>query len=228
MFKEKAAIKSLVRLAEGYSACFHPVSLLRKQVLSCEESIRAWPLLPLPREAEEEVTRLEGSSETNACNSLIIKIAHELHRHIPEHHGACADVDQLPIEKWPWPLRELCSIRVPTLFCPRAVLEVLAVLQNIGRRCVHVSRQVAASWARRRRQWVEKTLRSRQRQNFVHMSRRCEGLAAVGGLPSEKYLVLEKVMYGTCYFKILFVISARGNPGSPDPNRCLDLRYNRR
>lgn len=179
MFKEKAAIKSLVRLAEGYSACFHPVSLLRRQVMSCEESIRAWPLLPLPREAEAEVTRLEGSSETNACNSLIIKIAHELHRHIPENHCVCADVDHLPVDKWPWPLRELCSIRVPTLFCPRAVLEVLAVLQNIGRRCAHVSRQVAASWARRCRQWVEKTLRSRQRQNFVHMSRSIKLLSPV-------------------------------------------------
>lgn len=33
---------------------------------------------------------------------------------------------------------------------------------------------------------------------------------------------------GTCYFKILFVILARGTPGSPDPNKCLDLAYHRR
>lgn len=168
VFKEKAAIQALVHLAEGYSARFHPVSLLRKQVLSCEESIRAWPLLPLPREAEE--ARLEGSSEINACNSLIIKITYELYHHIPENHCVFTDLDSLPIEKWPQLLRELCGIRVPTLFCPRAVLEVLTVLQNIVRCCTHVSHQVVASWVRRRQQWAEKTLRSRQRQNFVRMS----------------------------------------------------------
>lgn len=51
--KEKAAIKSLVCLTEGYSAHFHPVSQLKKQVLSCERSIGLWPLLSLPKEAEE-------------------------------------------------------------------------------------------------------------------------------------------------------------------------------
>ncbi|XP_074189989.1 endoplasmic reticulum membrane-associated RNA degradation protein isoform X14 [Rhinolophus sinicus] len=165
---EKAAIQSLVHLAEGYSARFHPMSLLRKQVLSCEESIRAWPLLPLLREAEE--ARIEGSSEINACNSLIIKITYELYHHVPENHCVFTDLANLPIEKWPRPLRELCGIRVPTLFCPRAVLEVLTVLQNIVRCCTHVSHQVVASWVRRRQQWAEKTLRSRQRQNFVRMS----------------------------------------------------------
>ncbi|XP_032956369.1 endoplasmic reticulum membrane-associated RNA degradation protein isoform X1 [Rhinolophus ferrumequinum] len=177
VFKEKAAIQSLVHLAEGYSARFHPMSLLRKQVLSCEESIRAWPLLPLPREAEE--ARLEGSSEINACNSLITKITYELYHHIPENRCVFTDLDNLPIEKWPRPLRELCGIRVPTLFCPRAVLEVLTVLQNIVRRCSHVSHQVVASWVRRRQQWAEKTLRSRQRQNFVHMSHSIKLLSPV-------------------------------------------------
>ncbi|XP_074189984.1 endoplasmic reticulum membrane-associated RNA degradation protein isoform X6 [Rhinolophus sinicus] len=139
VFKEKAAIQSLVHLAEGYSARFHPMSLLRKQtfssqVLSCEESIRAWPLLPLLREAEE--ARIEGSSEINACNSLIIKITYELYHHVPENHCVFTDLANLPIEK-----------------C-----------------CTHVSHQVVASWVRRRQQWAEKTLRSRQRQNFVRMS----------------------------------------------------------
>ncbi|KAF6270203.1 ER membrane associated RNA degradation [Rhinolophus ferrumequinum] len=96
VFKEKAAIQSLVHLAEGYSARFHPMSLLRKQMLSCEESIRAWPLLPLPREAEE--ARLEGSSEINACNSLITKITYELYHHIPENRCVFTDLDNLPIE----------------------------------------------------------------------------------------------------------------------------------
>ncbi|KAF3819717.1 hypothetical protein GH733_015226 [Mirounga leonina] len=39
MLKEKAVIKSLVGLAEGYSVPFHPVSQLKKNLLSCEKSI---------------------------------------------------------------------------------------------------------------------------------------------------------------------------------------------
>ncbi|ELK09997.1 hypothetical protein PAL_GLEAN10013324, partial [Pteropus alecto] len=184
VFKEKAAVKSLLSLAEGYSARFHPLSRLKKQVLSCERSLRVWPLLPLPEEAAREIARLEGNSETNACSSLIIRITRELYHHLPENHCVFTGLENLPIEKCPQLLPELCSIRVPTLFCPRAVLEVLAVLQNIGRRCAHVSRQVAASWEQRHHQWVEKRLRSRQRRNYLCM------LSSVKLLSPMLYLIL--------------------------------------
>ncbi|KAK1337849.1 hypothetical protein QTO34_000950 [Cnephaeus nilssonii] len=167
--KEKAAIKVLVRLAEGYRARFHPVALIKKQVLSCEESIRSWPLLPLPEDAAREAARLGGSSEASACEPLIMKIMSELCRHVPGHHCAFQGMDSLPVERWPRPLPYVCSLRVPTLFCPRAVLEVLTVLRSISSRCAQVSRQVAASLELRGRQWAEKTLRSRQRQNFLRM-----------------------------------------------------------
>ncbi|XP_066228920.1 endoplasmic reticulum membrane-associated RNA degradation protein [Saccopteryx leptura] len=169
VFKGRAAIQSVVRVADSYRARLHPASLLRRQVLSCEQSIQVWPLLPLPKEAEEEAAGLEDDSETNDCNSLIVKITYELYQHFPESHRVFSDLDNLPIEKWPRLLPELCSIRVPTLFCPRAVLEVLALLRSISSCCVHVSLQVAASLERRHRQWVERTLRSRQRQNFLRM-----------------------------------------------------------
>ncbi|XP_058389944.1 endoplasmic reticulum membrane-associated RNA degradation protein isoform X3 [Diceros bicornis minor] len=169
VFKEKVAIKSLMSLAEGYSARFHPVSWLKKQVLSCEKSIRVWPWLPLPEEAEREAARSEGNSETNACNSLLTKITCELYHHMPEDHCVVSDLDDLPAEKWPQVLRELCSIPIPTLFCPRTVLEVLAVLRNISMCCTHVSGQVVATLELRRQQWVEKRLRSRQRRNFLRM-----------------------------------------------------------
>ncbi|XP_036079629.1 endoplasmic reticulum membrane-associated RNA degradation protein isoform X2 [Rousettus aegyptiacus] len=184
VFKEKAAVKSLVRLAEGYSARFHPLARLKKQVLSCERSLRVWPLLPLPEEAARETAGLEGNSETNACNSLILRLTSDLYHHLPENHCVFTGLDNLPIDKCPRLLPELCSIRVPTLFCPRAVLEVLAVLQNIGRRCAQVSRQVAASWEQRHQQWVEKRLRSRQRRNYLCMS------SSVKLLSPTLYLIL--------------------------------------
>ncbi|XP_034525385.1 endoplasmic reticulum membrane-associated RNA degradation protein isoform X3 [Ailuropoda melanoleuca] len=95
--KEKAAIKSLVGLAEGYRAHFHPVSQLKKQVLSCEKSIRVWPLLPLPEEAEE-AARVEGTSETQACEALFTEILRELLCHLPEGDGVVSGWDRLPDE----------------------------------------------------------------------------------------------------------------------------------
>lgn len=90
----------------------------------------------------------------------------------------CAHWSRALAHRCPRLLPELCSIRVPTLFCPRAVLEVLAVLQSIGGRCAHVCRQVAASGERRHRQWVERRLRSRQRRNYLCMLSRCVASAS--------------------------------------------------
>lgn len=43
--------------------------------------------------------RLEGNSETNACNSLLIKITCELCHHVPEDRCVFGDLDDLPTEK---------------------------------------------------------------------------------------------------------------------------------
>nr|XP_035960259.1 endoplasmic reticulum membrane-associated RNA degradation protein isoform X9 [Halichoerus grypus] len=181
--EEKAAIKSLVGLAEGYHAHFHPVAQLKKQVLSCEKSIRAWPLLPLPEEAEE-AARLKGTSETQACEALITEILRALPRHLPESRGVVSDWDSLPAERWPQVIQELCGTPVPTLFCPRTVLEVLTVLRNISAHCARVSSQVAASVELRHQQWVERRLRSRQRQTYLHM------LTSIKLLSPVLYLIL--------------------------------------
>ncbi|XP_045400697.1 endoplasmic reticulum membrane-associated RNA degradation protein isoform X3 [Lemur catta] len=184
VFKEKAAIKLLIDLAEGYGSRCHPVSHLKKQVLSCEKSIGAWPLLPSPAEPIQEAVRLEDNSETNACRSLITKIMCELCHHMPESHAVFNDVDKLATERWPRVLGELCSVPIPTLFCPRIVLEVVAVLRSISAQCQRVSGQVVAASELRHRQWVERTLRSRQRQNYLRM------LSSVRLLSPALYLIL--------------------------------------
>ncbi|XP_036726964.1 endoplasmic reticulum membrane-associated RNA degradation protein isoform X7 [Balaenoptera musculus] len=98
MFKEKAAVRALVSVAEAYGARCHPVSQLKKQVLSCERSIGVWPLLPLPEGSEREAQRSEGNSEINACCSLITEIVAELCHHVPETHRVPHDSEHLPPE----------------------------------------------------------------------------------------------------------------------------------
>ncbi|XP_067557600.1 endoplasmic reticulum membrane-associated RNA degradation protein isoform X3 [Pseudorca crassidens] len=139
------------------------------KVLSCERSIGVWPLLPLPEGSEREAQRSEGNSEINACHSLITEIVAELCHHVPETHRVPHASEHLPPEEWPQLLRELCSIPVRTLFCPRAVLEVLAVLRKIGAHCRRVCGQVATCAELRRRQWEDRSLRSRQRRNYLRL-----------------------------------------------------------
>ncbi|XP_052501595.1 endoplasmic reticulum membrane-associated RNA degradation protein isoform X2 [Budorcas taxicolor] len=169
--KEKAAVRSLINLAAAYVSRCHPASQLKKQVLSCEGSIGAWPLLPLPEEAEREPVRPEGDSETDACSSLITEIVAELCCRAPETHRAAHLSGPLPPEQWPRLLHALCSTPVRTLFCPRAVLEVLAVLRRVAAHCRLVGGQVAACVELRRRQWEDRSLRSRQRRNYLRLAR---------------------------------------------------------
>ncbi|XP_024852301.1 endoplasmic reticulum membrane-associated RNA degradation protein isoform X6 [Bos taurus] len=168
---EKAAVGSLINLAGTYVSRCHPASQLKKQVLSCEGSVGAWPLLPLPEEAEREPVRSEGDSETDVCSSLITEIVAELCCHVPETHRAAHLPGPLPPEEWPRLLHVLCSIPVQTLFCPRAVLEVLAVLRRVSVHCRRVCGQVAVCVELRRRQWEDRSLRSRQRRNYLRLVR---------------------------------------------------------
>ncbi|XP_076977017.1 endoplasmic reticulum membrane-associated RNA degradation protein isoform X2 [Tamandua tetradactyla] len=184
VFKEKAAIKVLISFAEGYTSCFHPVPQLKKQVLNCEKSISIWPMLPLPEEQIQVIRRLEDNSETNSCNSLIMKIMYELYYHVPKNQCVFKNLDNLPTEKWSQLLSDLCSIRIPTLYCSRIVLEVLVVLRKISTQCHQVSDQVITSSERRYKQWMEKSLRSRQRQNYLCM------LTSIKLLSPVLYLIL--------------------------------------
>ncbi|EDL99830.1 similar to chromosome 6 open reading frame 70 (predicted), isoform CRA_d [Rattus norvegicus] len=143
-----------------------------------------WPVLPLPEECCQEAGRSEGNSEACACNSLISKILCELCHYLPASACAINGLDGLPSEKWSQLLNELCNTRIPTLFCPKIVLEVLVVLRGISSQCQRVSDQVIASLQLRHRQWVEHTLRSRQRQNYVRM------LSSVGLLCPVLSLIL--------------------------------------
>lgn len=143
-----------------------------------------WDVLPLPEESRQEAARLEDNSEAHACNSLISKILCELCRHVPGSTCAVGGLDDLSPERWPQLLQELCRTRIPTLFCPRLVLEVVVVLRGISSQCQRVSAQVIASLQLRHKQWVERRLRSRQRQNYLRM------LNSVRLLSAGLYLVL--------------------------------------
>ncbi|XP_007484993.1 endoplasmic reticulum membrane-associated RNA degradation protein isoform X3 [Monodelphis domestica] len=178
---ENVSIRILISCANRYCSQFHPVSQLKKKILHCEKSIKIWPQLPLvPEEQIPEATRLESSSEVNDCDNLIIKISSELQYYmLQSDHNFNNLLDYPPTENWSLLLHELCSRHIRTLYCPRSVLEVLAILQKISVHCHLVSDQIIATTEVRYKQWVQKTLRSRQRQNYLRMLNSIKLLSSV-------------------------------------------------
>uniref|UniRef100_A0A8D0FCI3 ER membrane associated RNA degradation n=1 Tax=Strix occidentalis caurina TaxID=311401 RepID=A0A8D0FCI3_STROC len=95
------------------------------------------------------ISRLKKQVGTSSCESILIEV------------NSSFLVCRLLIE--------LCDRRVCTLYSPRPVLEILVVLRKISAQCHQVSEQVIASTELRYKQWMNRTLRSRQRHNYLRM-----------------------------------------------------------
>ncbi|KFU84664.1 hypothetical protein M959_11743 [Chaetura pelagica] len=167
-FKEHLVIKPLMNCASCYHSQFHPISRLKKQVLECIKSIHLWPELPtVPEEYIGTMKGLEGNSETSTLILMISEIISQLQQYMPQNCYSSHDpVNSVLTERL---LAEVCAMRICTLYSPRPVLEILVVLRKISIQCHQVSKQVIASTELRYKQWMNKTLRSRQRHNYLRM-----------------------------------------------------------
>ncbi|NXO00193.1 EMARD protein, partial [Rhinopomastus cyanomelas] len=164
-FKEHVVIKPLMDCASCYRSRFHPISRLKKQVLECMKSIHLW--LELPTVPEENMKGLEGNTEASYLVLMISEIVSELQPYLPLNcHSSADPINSVLAERL---LTELCNRHVCTLYSPKPVLEVLVILRQISAKCHQVSQQVIGSTELRYRQWVSKTLRSRQRHNYQRM-----------------------------------------------------------
>ncbi|XP_015270886.1 PREDICTED: endoplasmic reticulum membrane-associated RNA degradation protein [Gekko japonicus] len=143
--KEYASLRPLVSCANSYCSQFHPIALLKKQVLQCVESINLWSDLPVVPNEQEMTGTLKKDKIFFAFRLMI----------------------------------ELLSKPVRILFCPRSVLEVTVVLRQIDLQCHQVSCQVISTCEARYKQWINKSLRSRQRQNYLRLKRSIKCLSPV-------------------------------------------------
>ncbi|NXH55997.1 EMARD protein, partial [Rhabdornis inornatus] len=167
-FKEHMVLKPLMNCASCYRSRFHPISRLKKQVLESMKSIHLWPELPtVPEEQVEKNKRLEGNAEADTLILMISEIISQLQHYMPQNF--CSSDDPINNVLTERPLVELCDTRICTLYSPRPVLEVVVVLRRISAQCHQVSQQVIAGAGLRYTQWVNKTLRSRQRHNYRRM-----------------------------------------------------------
>nr|XP_021151798.1 endoplasmic reticulum membrane-associated RNA degradation protein isoform X3 [Columba livia] len=138
------------------------------KVLGCTKSIHLWPELPtVPEEHVQTVKGLEGNAEVNTFIFMISEIISQLQQYMPQ--NCCSSDDPVSSVLTERLLIELCDTHICTLYSPRPVLEVLVVLRKISTQCHQVSEQVIASAELRYKQWMNKTLRSRQRHNYLRM-----------------------------------------------------------
>ncbi|KAI1240754.1 hypothetical protein IHE44_0009195 [Lamprotornis superbus] len=167
-FQEHMVLKPLMNCASCYRSRFHPISRLKKQVLECMKSIHLWPELPIvPEEQVEKIKRLEANAEADTLILMISEIISQLQHYMPQNFCSSDDpINSVLTERL---LVELCDTRICTLYSPRPVLEVVVVLRRISAQCHQVSQQVIAGAGLRYTQWVNKTLRSRQRHNYRRM-----------------------------------------------------------
>ncbi|NWI13417.1 EMARD protein, partial [Crypturellus soui] len=168
-FKEHGVIKPLMNCASCYCSRFHPISRLKKQVLECMKSIHLWSELPVvPEEQVQAIKRFEGNAETtSAFVSKTSEILSQLYQYMP--HNCHSSDDPVNSDQTDRLLTKLCDMRICTLYSPRSVLEIVVVLRKIITQCHQVSGQVIASIELRYKQWINKSLRSRQRQNYLRM-----------------------------------------------------------
>lgn len=167
-FKEHLIIKPLMNCASCYRSRFHPISRLKKQVLECMKSICLWH--ELPSVSEEHMQTVEGLEGNTEASTLVLKMA-EIHSQLQQYLpcNCCSADDPMNTVATERLLLELCDRHICTLYSPRPVLEVVVVLRKISTQCHQVSEQVIASIKSRYQQWTEKTLRSRQRHNYLRM-----------------------------------------------------------
>ncbi|NWR14782.1 EMARD protein, partial [Emberiza fucata] len=166
--KEHAVIKPLMNCASCYQSRFHPISLLKKQVLECMKSIHLWPeLATVPEEQVPKIKGLEGNVEANTLILMISETISQLQDYMPQ--NCCSSDDPINSVLTERLLVELCDARICTLYSPRPVLEVVVVLRKISAQCHQVSQQVIAGAGLRHAQWLSRTLRSRQRHNYRRM-----------------------------------------------------------
>ncbi|NXP36029.1 EMARD protein, partial [Leiothrix lutea] len=166
--KEHVVIKPLVNCASCYRSRFHPISRLKKQVLECMKSIHLWTELPtVPEEQVQKIKGLEGNAEADTLILMMSEIISQLQHYMPQ--SCCSSDDPIRSVLTERLLVELCDTRICTLYSPRPVLEVVAVLRRISAQCHQVSQQVIAGAGLRYTQWVNKALRSRQRHNYGRM-----------------------------------------------------------
>ncbi|XP_069625441.1 endoplasmic reticulum membrane-associated RNA degradation protein isoform X8 [Ranitomeya imitator] len=180
------AIFLLPQLETGLRLAFCTVNecpnrMLTAQVLQCCESLQKWELLPIPS-LEHPSKTTEPQDNVDASLSFFSEIRKILSLLHLQGKKCCFTEDcssWLQTHRWFVSITELCRQRISNLYCPRMVLEAVNILRKVSIQCHHVSENIVSTSKLRYEQWQNKTLRSRQRQNYQRLLFSIKSLAPV-------------------------------------------------
>ncbi|XP_041106659.1 endoplasmic reticulum membrane-associated RNA degradation protein-like isoform X2 [Polyodon spathula] len=142
------------------------------KVLDCTTNLQMWVNLPVPPQDQvQNNTRLDSSVESGAGNILVKAILSSLQSQLPvQCRETVAPEDYFQSgNTWSQLLKEIWNLHISTLYCPRTVIEVVSLLRKITSQCQIVSEKVISSSESRYNQWMNKSLRSRQRLTYLRM-----------------------------------------------------------
>ncbi|XP_078413558.1 endoplasmic reticulum membrane-associated RNA degradation protein-like isoform X1 [Cetorhinus maximus] len=170
---EHKCLRVIINSTHSYCSRFHPVGRLKQQLRHCIESLQKWDEIPKPalgQAPDRPGSGRSGPAAQAAHGCLLEELVSNLINRLQTVYNkelnpsqylfAEAQLDLVP---------ELLASHMRTLYCPRAVLEVVSLLRKMASQCLTASEQVTSGAASRHQQWLNKSLRSRQRQNYLRM-----------------------------------------------------------
>eukprot|EP00062_Callorhinchus_milii_P000044 gi/632933728/ref/XP_007885361.1/ PREDICTED: endoplasmic reticulum membrane-associated RNA degradation protein isoform X2 [Callorhinchus milii] len=169
---ESQWLTKIISSTSSYRSRFHPIGRLKQQLRDCVKSLQKWDGIPRPRveSAHDKSGFYPDSTERIVHGSLTEEIIYNLmNQLLPHYKEAILPVHCLLTHLQPELMTKLLDVQMYSLYCPRIVLEVVALLRKVTSQCLSISEQVMSNTATRYQQWIDKSLRSRQRHNYLRM-----------------------------------------------------------
>ncbi|XP_059842509.1 endoplasmic reticulum membrane-associated RNA degradation protein-like isoform X1 [Hypanus sabinus] len=171
--KESECLKAIISSMDSYCSRFHPIGRLKQQLRHCVGCLQKWNEIPRP--SVEQTSEGPGSEYSSpraqAISACLVKelVPYLIKRLQPVYSEELNMSQYLLAEEQLHLVTKLLGSSIRTLYCPRTVLEVVALLRKVVSQCLTVSEQVTSGAVTRQQLWLSKSLRSRQRHNYLRM-----------------------------------------------------------
>lgn len=180
--RQESILQQIDQAASSYQSRFHPISLLKKQIVATAGSLSEWNALPRPpeNEVETKVTWQNPTGGTTVCENVqhLLKMT----SFNTEQFAFISFVQ--PFEDIKTEVERMLAAPICTLYrgwskqrneeCISSVAksreeEVIKLLRRVMSECADISDQVQFVLRTRYTQWQNKELRSRQRKTYLRM-----------------------------------------------------------
>ncbi|XP_051867448.1 endoplasmic reticulum membrane-associated RNA degradation protein-like isoform X2 [Pristis pectinata] len=170
---ESECLRAIVSSTNSYCSRFHPIGRLKQQLRHCVGSLQKWDEIPRPSigQVSEGLRSEYLSPRVQAISGCLMEelVSYLMKQLQPVYNEELNTSQHLLAEEQLRLVTKLLSCSIRTLYCPRTVLEVVTLLRKVVLQCLTVFEQVTNGAVTRQQQWLSKSLRSRQRQNYLRM-----------------------------------------------------------